>query len=136
MLCPDYCSTLPAEWAHIFRPYGLKVFLSVNFSSPQILGGLPTSDPLDAGVANTGTDRNWTGHPLTQANWFVFGRLAWDHRLSSEELLREWIAMTFTSDERFAGPPGSMMMESREAVVNYMRPLERPVHDLDELMSR
>lgn len=76
-----------------------------------------------AGVANTGTDRNWTGHHLAQANWFVFGRLAWDHRLTSEEMLREWIAMTFTGHERLMGPLESMMMKSREAVVNYMMPL-------------
>lgn len=76
-----------------------------------------------AGVANTGTDRNWTGHHFGQANWYAFGRLAWDHTLSSEELAEEWIRMTFTNDDAFIRPLKSVMLESREAVVDYMTPL-------------
>jgi alpha-glucuronidase len=52
-----------------------------------------------AGVANIGTDRNWCGHPFGQANWYVFGRLAWDPALSAEEIAEEWIRMTFTNNE-------------------------------------
>ncbi len=76
-----------------------------------------------AGVANTGTDRNWTGHLFLQSNWYVFGRLAWDNQLSSGQLADEWIRMTFSNDESFINPVKSMMMNSREAVVNYMTPL-------------
>lgn len=76
-----------------------------------------------AGVSNIGTDRNWTGHPFGQANWYCYGRLAWDHSLSSEEIADEWIRMTFTNDEKVIAPVKKMMISSREAVVNYMTPL-------------
>jgi alpha-glucuronidase len=76
-----------------------------------------------AGVANTGTDRNWTGHPLAQANWYAFGRLAWDHDLSSAAIADEWIRQTFSNDPAVVAPIASMLLESREAVVNYSMPL-------------
>lgn len=76
-----------------------------------------------AGVANIGTDRNWTGHPFGQANWYAFGRLAWDHSLTSEEVANEWIRMTFTNDKQSVASIKSMMMSSYEAVVRYMTPL-------------
>ncbi len=76
-----------------------------------------------AGVANIGTDRNWTGHLFGQSNWYTFGRLAWNHQLSSEEIAAEWIKMTFTSNANVVMPVQNMMMTSREAVVNYMTPL-------------
>jgi alpha-glucuronidase len=72
-----------------------------------------------AGVANTGTDRNWTGGHFHQANWYAFGRLAWDHSLSSEEIADEWIRATFSNDPRVVDTASRMMMASREAVVNY-----------------
>jgi alpha-glucuronidase len=76
-----------------------------------------------AGVSNIGTDRNWTGHPLGQANWYAFGRMAWDHSLSSEKILDEWARMTFSNQPQVVGPVKEVMMDSREAVVNYMTPL-------------
>ena len=76
-----------------------------------------------AGVANTGTDRNWTGHLFLQSNWYAYGRLAWNPNLSSEDIADEWIGMTFGSDEEVQNSVKSIMMESREAVVNYMTPL-------------
>lgn len=76
-----------------------------------------------AGVSNIGTDRNWSGSHFDQANWYAYGRLAWDHRLSSEAIADEWIRMTFTNDPSFIAPVKEMMMGSREAVVNYMTPL-------------
>lgn len=76
-----------------------------------------------AGVLNTGTDRNWTGHPFVQSNWYAFGRLAWDHSLSAEEIADEWLRMTFTNDNRFVEPVKEIMLESREAGVNYRSPL-------------
>ena len=76
-----------------------------------------------AGVANTGTDRNWTGSHFDQANWYAFGRLAWNPQLTSEAIAREWIGMTFTNDPRFVNPVSGMMLRSREAAVNYMTPL-------------
>ena len=76
-----------------------------------------------AGVANTGTDRNWCGHHLLQANWYAFGRLAWNPRLSSREIAREWTVMTLTHDAAAVTTIVRLMLESHEAVVNYMTPL-------------
>lgn len=76
-----------------------------------------------AGVANIGTDLNWTGHPFAQANWYGFGRLAWDPNLNSGQIADEWIRATYTNDKAFVEPIKKMMLTSREAVVNYMNPL-------------
>jgi len=81
------------------------------------------ADSCIAGVANTGTDRNWTGHPLAAANWFAFGRLAWDHRLTSEAIAEEWTRMTFSNDPTVVQPITAMLLGSRETVVNYSMPL-------------
>jgi len=76
-----------------------------------------------AGVANIGSDRNWTGSHFDQANWYAFGRLAWDWSLSSREIAAEWVRMTFSNDPAFVEPVVAMMLESREAAVDYMTPL-------------
>jgi len=76
-----------------------------------------------AGVSNIGTDRNWTGHPFGQANWYAFGRLAWNPYLGSREIANEWIKMTFTKNHDFVRPVKKMMLDSRETCVNYMTPL-------------
>jgi len=76
-----------------------------------------------AGVSNVGNDINWTGHVLAQLNWYAFGRLAWDHELTSEEIADEWIKMTFTNDPEFVNKISEMMLSSREIMVNYMTPL-------------
>ena len=87
----------------------------------------PSSLKAIAGVANVGNDTNWTGHPMAQANWYAFGRLAWNPQLSSEEIIDEWMPMTLnypenTPKEVTAGLK-KMMLDSREAVVDYMMPL-------------
>lgn len=81
-----------------------------------------------AGVANTGSDRNWTGHPMAQANWYAFGRLAWDHTLSSEAIANEWVNMTLTTEPKAVKPIMDMMLKSRDIYVNYNTPmgLSRP----------
>jgi alpha-glucuronidase len=84
-----------------------------------------------AGVSNIGDDRNWCGHPFASANWYAFGRLAWDYGLTSEQIAEEWLRMTFTNNENFVSHAKTMMIESREAVVNYMTPL-----GLHHLMAR
>ncbi|NBP67233.1 MAG: alpha-glucuronidase [Cytophagia bacterium] len=76
-----------------------------------------------AGVANIGTDINWCGHPFAQANWYAFGRLAWNHTLTSEAIAEEWIRMTFSNDVAVIKPVKDVMMASREITVNYMTPL-------------
>lgn len=74
-------------------------------------------------VANIGEDENWTGHHFAQANWYAFGRLAWNHELSSEQIADEWIKMTFTDNKEFVNPVKEMMLSSRETAVDYMMPL-------------
>jgi alpha-glucuronidase len=76
-----------------------------------------------AGVANIGADRNWTGSHFDQANWYVFGRLAWNPDLNSRAIAEEWVRMTFCNDPAFVNPVVAMMMGSRQAVVDYMTPL-------------
>lgn len=76
-----------------------------------------------AGVANTGTDRNWTGHLFGQANWYAFGRLAWNLDLSAQDIAEEWIRMTISNDSEIVEKIRTMMMASRENTVNYMTPL-------------
>jgi alpha-glucuronidase len=76
-----------------------------------------------AGVANIGSDRNWTGSQFDQANWYVFGRMAWDPEISSTAVAQDWVRRTFTSDPAFVEPVVGMMMGSRQAVVDYMTPL-------------
>jgi alpha-glucuronidase len=76
-----------------------------------------------AGVANTGTDRNWTGHHFGQANWYAFGRLAWNPDISSEQVADEWIKMTLTREPKAAAVVRRIMLESHEAAVDYMTPL-------------
>jgi alpha-glucuronidase len=90
-----------------------------------------------AGVANIGLDTNWSGHPFAQANWYAFGRLAWNNQLTSERIADEWIRLTFSPLETnqpvistasdwqnsFLVPVKQIMLQSREAAVNYMMPL-------------
>lgn len=76
-----------------------------------------------AGVANIGEDSNWCGHHFAQANWYAFGRLAWNNQLASEQIADEWIRMTFSKDNGFVEPIKTMMLTSHETTVNYMMPL-------------
>jgi alpha-glucuronidase len=76
-----------------------------------------------AGVANTGADRNWTGSVFNQANWYAFGRLAWDPGLSARAVAEEWVRINFSNDSSVVASVRDMMMTSREAVVGYMTPL-------------
>lgn len=96
-----------------------------NSTVARIIDGSLHQYPLTAiaGVANTGSDRNWTGHPLAQANWYAFGRLAWDHSLSSERIADEWIKMTLTSEPASVKTITDMLLKSREIYVNYNTPL-------------
>jgi alpha-glucuronidase len=76
-----------------------------------------------AGVANTGTDRNWTGHHFGQANWYAFGRLAWNPDAPSKQIADEWIRMTLTREPKAVSVVERIMLESHEALVDYMTPL-------------
>ncbi|MBT1688976.1 alpha-glucuronidase family glycosyl hydrolase [Dawidia soli] len=96
--------------------------------------GSPVSNVIDgtldhhtltgmAGVANIGNDRNWCGHPLAQANWYAFGRLAWNHQLSPASLADEWIRMTLHQDAAVVQTIRAMLLATRETTVRYMTPL-------------
>ncbi len=76
-----------------------------------------------AGVANTGSDRNWTGHHFGQANWYAFGRLAWNLQLPSRQIADEWIDMTLTHDREAKEAIARIMLTSYEAAVDSMTPL-------------
>jgi alpha-glucuronidase len=76
-----------------------------------------------AGVSNVGTDRDWTGSHFNQANWYAFGRLAWDPGVGAEAIAREWARMTFANDSAVVARVVGMMMTSRDAVARYMTPL-------------
>jgi len=76
-----------------------------------------------AGVANIGRDENWCGHDFAQSSWYAFGRLAWNADLTSEEIAKEWLQQTFTSEPEFVDPMVQVMMTSRETAVDYMMPL-------------
>ena len=87
-----------------------------GFVAPEKLVGI-------AGVANIGLDKNWCGHHFSQANWYAFGRLAWNPNLTSEAIAQEWIEQTFELSEACNQPLLSMMLRSREACVDYMMPI-------------
>ena len=87
-----------------------------SFVNPKELKGI-------AGVANIGKDRNWCGHHFSQANWYAFGRLAWNPELTSEQIAEEWLRQTFSAEAPFVATVSRIMQESREACVNYMMPL-------------
>lgn len=76
-----------------------------------------------SGVANIGDDRNWTGSQFNQANWYAFGRLAFDPTASAKDLAAEWVRQTFSNDPALLTPVVDLMMKSRQAVVDYMTPL-------------
>ena len=94
-----------------------------GFVAPERLVGI-------AGVANIGLDKNWCGHHFAQANWYAFGRLAWNPMLTSESIAKEWLTQTFkTQNDNLSpltshlSPLLSMMLRSREACVDYMMPI-------------
>ncbi len=91
----------------------------------KIIDGSLFNTPITAiaGVANIGSERNWTNHPFGQATWYAYGRLAWNHNLDAASIADEWIRQTFTTDAAACATIKKMMLASREAVVNYMTPL-------------
>jgi alpha-glucuronidase len=76
-----------------------------------------------AGVSNIGTDRNWTGHPFGQSNWYAFGRLAWDHALTPDQIAQEWIGLTFGNDQELMKEISEIMLHSWETTISYSTPL-------------
>lgn len=91
----------------------------------KVIDGTLDRKPITgmAGVANIGSDINWTGHPLAQANWYGFGRLAWDPYLGAEQIADEWLRLTFSNKSDFVQPMKAVLLKSHDAAVNYMTPL-------------
>ncbi len=116
-----YEETLQAD---TFRPTRGHTVAQVIEGKGHALSGM-------AGVANIGSDRKWSGSIFDQANWYAFGRLAWNPRQSARAIAEDWVRMTFSNDPAFVTPVVEMMMTSREAVVDYMTPL-----GLHHLMGR
>lgn len=94
-------------------------------TAARVVDGTLHGHPASAivGVANTGSDRNWCGHHFAQANWYAFGRLAWDHELSAETIADEWRRMTWSNDPLVLDRVKTMMLGSWDACVNAMTPL-------------
>ena len=90
---------------------------------PQPSSRVKDSISAMAGVANTGSSRSWSGSQFDQANWYAFGRLAWDPQASAQSIAEEWTRMTWGNDQRIVKTVVPMMMGSRQAVVDYMTPL-------------
>lgn len=122
-LAPLYKEALDAD---TFRP-------KAGSTVARIVDGSLDRHSLSAmaGVANIGSDRTWTGSIFDQANWYAYGRLAWNHDLSADAIAREWAAASFGTDPAIVEPVTAMMMGSRQAVVDYMTPL-----GLHHLMGR
>lgn len=102
-----------------------------EFFSGMLLGNRSDIRAI-AGVANTGQMEDWCGHIFSQANWYAFGRLAWDPTLSSAQIADEWLHGTFRKpwwcsrarfESGFIEPVKEMMLRSREDCVNYTMPL-------------
>ena len=97
--------------------------LTSDTCSPKCGRPVGTTISAMAGVANVGADRRWAATDFDQANWYAFGRLAWNPALTSRTIADEWTRMTWTSDPRARQPIVALMLGSREAVVDYMTPL-------------
>lgn len=76
-----------------------------------------------AGVSNVGDDYNWTGHYLAQANFYAFGRLVWNPDLSSQDITREWIRLTFGDDPIIEEVVSEILLTSWRTYENYTSPL-------------
>ena len=107
---------LGQSWHLVYLAPMWKEFFT--FVKPEKLVGI-------AGVANIGLDKNWCGHHFSQANWYAFGRLAWNPALSSRQIAEEWLTQTFhiSHSSSFISQITAVMLRSREACVDYMMPL-------------
>ena len=114
---------LAPMWEEVFRSKTYRPTPTATVES--IIDGKDSGQKLTlvAGVSNIGTDRNWTGHLMAQSNWYAFGRMAWNPELSSEEIADEWVTMTFGQKPEPIAKIKAILLESREAAVNYMMPL-------------
>lgn len=116
------CWLVP-QWKEIFN-FDMKAKGSGSTVRKVIDGSLFDSDlSLVSGVANTGSDRNWTGHLLGQANWYGYGRLAWNPDLDEQVIAQEWTRMTFSNDQQAVSDITSLLMGSWETFERYTSPV-------------
>lgn len=103
----------------------LDAKVNANYTVAEVVDGSKDKFPLSvmAGVANTGSDANFTGHPFNQANWYAFGRLAWDHTLSSEKIAKEWTNMTLSHEPAVVISVTDLMAGSLPTYIKYTYPL-------------
>lgn len=114
---------LAPMWEEILKT---KTFTPKANSTVSSIIQTPVTDKqvtLMAGVSNIGTDQNWTGHPFAQANWYAFGRQAWNPEINSSEIAEEWALLTFSQKPSVVGEITNFMLNSHEMAVNYMTPL-------------
>ena len=117
--CLDADTFRPGAGATVARVVAGTVPPQVPAAGPAVR---PTLSVI-AGVANIGSDRNWTGHPLASANWYAFGRLAWDHTFEPAAIAEEWTRLTFGNDATTVRGIAGMLASSHQAVVDYSMPL-------------
>lgn len=112
----NHLAYLGTMWEEFFK----EVMTYANYKQNQLRARYNAI----AGVANTGTDADWTGHPLAQSNWYAFGRMAWNPDLDAKSIADEWVHLTYPSlDDKQHATLVSMLMRSREAVVDYEMPI-------------
>ena len=122
-LAPMYAETLSAD-THARGPGSTVAKVIDGSLDGHALSGV-------AGVANIGVDRNWSGSHFDQANWYAYGRMAWNPDARPEDIAGDWVRMTFSRDPAVVAPVMEMMLGSHQAVVDYMTPL-----GLHHLMGR
>ena len=114
---------LAPMWEEVLKS---KTFTPTANSTVSSVIESPVSEKaitLMAGVSNIGTDRNWTGHLFAQANWYAFGKQAWNPAITSDEIADEWIKLTFGQNQEMVEKISQIMLQSHEAAVDYMTPL-------------
>ena len=74
-------------------------------------------------VVNVGSDENWLGHALALANLYGYARLAWNLNLSSQQIAREWTALTFGHSPKVLDTISSMLLSSWHTYESYTGPL-------------
>ena len=99
-----------------------------SFVQPSLLVGI-------AGVANIGLDTNWCGHHFSQANWYAFGRLAWNPTLTSEQIAKEWLNATFTSHLSTVNSQLSTVNSQLSPVTSQLSPVNSQLSPVNSQLS-
>lgn len=98
--------------SNLSTDYEIEILSSVN----RRIDGI-------AAIVNVGSDENWTGHFLAQANLYGYGRLAWNSNISDEEIVEEWIKLTFGDNPLVMKNTSEILLNSWKAYEKYTSPL-------------